>query len=77
MYPCILELANKLRKGEVSRRDFLQTATVLSLSTTATYVMAGLPRPRRKAHAAAKQVGNLRVSMNIKATDDPVYLRLV
>ena len=71
MHPYIPELANKLRKGEVSRRDFLQTAAVLGVSTSAAYAMAGLPGPGRKAHAAAKQGGNLRVSMNVKASDDP------
>ncbi len=71
MHPYIPELANKLRKGEVSRRDFLQTAAVLGVSASAAYAMAGLPGPGRKAHAAAKQGGNLRVSMNVKATDDP------
>ncbi len=71
MHPYIPELANKLRKGEISRRDFLHTATLLGVSAGAAYAMAGLPGPGRKAHAAAKKGGNLRVSMNIKATDDP------
>lgn len=70
-HPYIPELLNKFRKGEVTRRDFLQTATVLGVSTGAAYTMAGLPGTTgRKAHAA-KMGGNLRVSMNIKATDDP------
>ncbi len=67
----IPELAEKLRKGEVTRRDFLQTATLLGVSAGAAYAMAGMPGPGRKAHAAAKKGGNLRVSMNVKATDDP------
>ncbi|MDA0231312.1 MAG: ABC transporter substrate-binding protein [Proteobacteria bacterium] len=71
MHPYIPELADKMRKGEVSRRDFLQTAALLGLSASAAYAMAGLPGTGRKAHAAAKQGGNLRVSMNVKAGDDP------
>jgi peptide/nickel transport system substrate-binding protein len=71
MHPYIPELVNKLRKGEVTRRDFLNTATLLGVSAGAAYAMAGLPAPGRKAHAAAKKGGNLRVSMNVKATDDP------
>ncbi|MBT3171126.1 MAG: twin-arginine translocation signal domain-containing protein, partial [Rhodospirillaceae bacterium] len=67
----IPELVSKLRKGEVTRRDFLQTATLLGVSAGAAYTMAGMPAPGRKAHAAAKKGGNLRVSMNVKATDDP------
>jgi len=71
IHPYIPELVNKLRKGEVTRRDFLQTATLLGVSSTAAYGMAGLPAGGiRKAHAA-KMGGNMRVSMNIKATDDP------
>ena len=71
MHPYIPELANKLRKGEVSRRDFLQTATLLGVSTAAAYSMAGLPGAGTRNAHAAKMGGNLRVSMNIKATDDP------
>ncbi|MDP6819650.1 MAG: ABC transporter substrate-binding protein [Alphaproteobacteria bacterium] len=71
MHPYIPELVNQLRKGEVTRRDFLNTATLLGVSAGAAYAMAGLPGPGRKAHAAAKKGGNLRVSMNVKATDDP------
>ena len=51
MHPYIPELANKLRKGEISRRDFLHTATLLGVSAGAAYAMAGLPGPGRKAHA--------------------------
>ncbi len=71
VHPYIPELANKFRKGEVTRRDFLQTATLLGVSAGAAYAMAGMPAPGSKAHAAAKKGGNLRVSMNIMATDDP------
>ena len=71
MHSYIPELAEKLRKGEVTRRDFIQTATLLGVSAGAAYTMAGMPGPGRKAHAAAKKGGNLRVSMNVKASDDP------
>lgn len=71
MHAYIPELVEKLRKGEVTRRDFIHTATVLGLSAGAAYSMAGMPSSGKKAQAAAKKGGNLRVSMNVQATDDP------
>jgi peptide/nickel transport system substrate-binding protein len=73
LHPFIPELAEKLRKGEVSRRDFLRTATMLGASAGAAYAMAGTPLGGvRSAHAGdAKSGGNLRVSMNVKESSDP------
>ena len=35
------ELAEQLRKGEIDRREFLRTATLLGVSASAAYAMAG------------------------------------
>ncbi len=75
LHPHIPELREKLRRGEIDRRDFLRTATLLGMSSAAAYVMAGL-RPGQGVTSAAhaqtpKKGGNLRVSMNVKAITDP------
>ena len=74
-HPYIPELRNQLRKGEITRRDFLATATRLGVSASAAYAMAGsvLGRgPVAQAHAQApKQGGTLRCSMNVKEMTDP------
>ena len=37
----IPELSEQLRKGEIDRREFLRTATLLGVSASAAYAMAG------------------------------------
>jgi len=44
LHPYIPELQKLLRKGEIGRREFLRTATVLGVSAGAAYAMA--PRDR-------------------------------
>jgi len=41
VHPYVPELCEQLRKGEVDRRDFLRTATLLGVSAGAAYAMAG------------------------------------
>ncbi len=74
-HSAIPELADQLRKGEIGRRDFLRTATLLGLSATAAYALAGKMTgthfvPRAMAQAG-KRGGNLRVSMFVKEITDP------
>ncbi len=74
-HSAIPELAEQLRKGEIGRRDFLRTATLLGLSATAAYALAGKMTgahfvPRAMAQAG-KRGGNLRVSMFVKEITDP------
>ena len=75
MHPYIPELKERLRKGEIGRREFLRTATVLGLSAASAYAMLGsIPGewPHSGAQAATpKAGGNLRVSMNVKESSDP------
>ena len=68
------ELAEQLRKGEIDRREFLRTATLLGVSASAAYAMAGkltgdyaVPQAR----AAGKKGGKLRVSMRAQEMTDP------
>ena len=72
LHPLIPELKNQMDKGELSRREFLSTATRLGVSAGAAYAMSGLVTGSGTAQAATpKMGGNLRVSMNVKAIDDP------
>ena len=75
VHPYVPEIAEKLRKGEVSRREFLGTVTRLGVSVAAAYAMLGsitgeLVAPRAQA-ATPKTGGNLRVSMNVMESSDP------
>ena len=75
-HPVIPELAEKLANGEVSRRDFIRTSTLLGLSAGAAYTMAGkligtALVPRALAQGTPKQGGTLRVGMAVKAINDP------
>ena len=74
VHPYVPELAEQLRKGEIDRREFLRTATLLGVSATAAYAMAGkltgdyaVPQAR----AAGKMGGKLKVSMRAQEMTDP------
>ena len=75
MHPYVPEIAERLRKGEVTRREFLGTATKLGVTASLAYAMLGkiTGEPMtRSAHAdTPKMGGNLRVSMNVKESSDP------
>ena len=70
------ELCEQLRKGEVDRREFLRTATLLGVSAGAAYTMAGkilgeAITPRAMADEMPKRGGTLRSSMRVQRMDDP------
>jgi len=77
LHPYIPELRDCLRKGQIGRREFLRTATVLGVSAGAAYAMAGVPggdglvRNARAENETPKFGGNLRCSMNVKEITDP------
>jgi hypothetical protein len=65
---------NKMREGEVSRHGFSANCEGSRLiDRPSAFAMPALPRPGRRAHTAAKKGVNHDVSMNIKATDDPLF----
>ena len=78
-HPAIPELADKFNKGELSRREFLRTTTLLGLSAGAAYALAGklsggpvmTSAMAQGAKMAPKRGGNLRVGMAVKAIKDP------
>ena len=73
-HPYIPELVENLRKKKIDRREFLRTSTLLGLSATAAYGIAGLITGQPfmpAAKAAAGKGGTLRVSMGVQEMTDP------
>ena len=70
-HPHIPELVNQLKKGEIDRRQFVQSAAVLGVSAAAAYAMVGAMPRKAHAQGTPKFGGNLRVSMNVKDVSDP------
>ncbi len=71
LHPYIPELKDQLDRGRIDRREFLRTATLLGLSATAAYAMAGQPLVSTARAATPKKGGNLRVSMRCQEMTDP------
>lgn len=74
VHPYIPEMAEQLRKGKISRRDFVKTASLLGMSAAAAYAATSVPGTGIGSKAKAetpKKGGELRVSMNMKPIDDP------
>ena len=70
----IPELIENLRQKKIDRREFLRTSTLLGLSATAAYGIAGQITGEpfmRSAKAAAGKGGTLRMSMEIQEMTDP------
>ena len=73
-HPYIPELIEELRQKKIGRREFLRTSTLLGLSATAAYGIAGqiTGQPFMPvAKAAAGKGGTLRVSMAVQEMTDP------
>jgi peptide/nickel transport system substrate-binding protein len=72
IHPYLPKLAAQLEEGRVSRREFLRTSTLLGLSATAAYALAGLPLSRQIASPArAAEGGVVKFSMRIPALENP------
>lgn len=73
-HPYIPELEDDLRKGKISRRDFLWTSTMLGLSATSAYAIAGAITGQSilpSAQAAMKRGGVLKCAMRVQEMSDP------
>ncbi|HSS66108.1 MAG TPA: ABC transporter substrate-binding protein, partial [Gammaproteobacteria bacterium] len=73
-HPYIPELEDDLRKGKISRRDFLWTSTMLGLSAATAYSIAGAITGQSivpSAQAAMKKGGVLRCVMRVQEMTDP------
>lgn len=71
-HPYIPTLLGQLDEGAISRRDFLRKATLLGLSASAAYTMAGIAEPISAARAEdMPKGGNLRIGMRCMEIKDP------
>jgi peptide/nickel transport system substrate-binding protein len=75
IHPYVPELVNQLRKGEIDRREFLRTTTLLGVSAATAYAMAGKITGEALINPAQAQTpktgGTLRASMRVQRLDDP------
>ncbi|MDP6709156.1 MAG: ABC transporter substrate-binding protein, partial [Alphaproteobacteria bacterium] len=74
-HPYVPEIYEQFKKGEVDRREFLRTVTLLGVSATAAYAMVGKVTgesfvPKVQA-AAPKKGGDLKFSMRVQEMTDP------
>ncbi len=71
VHPGVEQMKKSLTDGTCSRREFLRTVTLLGVSATAAYSMAGLPAFVSPAHAAQKKGGVLKYGMQVQEMADP------
>jgi peptide/nickel transport system substrate-binding protein len=71
VHPGVKKMEKALAEGKCSRREFLRTVTLLGVSATAAYSMAGLPNFIRSAHAAQKMGGVMKFGMQVQEMADP------
>jgi peptide/nickel transport system substrate-binding protein len=72
LHSYIPTLLGQLNEGTISRRDFLRKSTLLGLSASAAYALAGITEPIGAARAAAMpKGGNLRIGMRCMEIKDP------
>ena len=74
IHPAVPELQEQLRTGDLDRREFLRTVTLLGVTASAAYAMVGHLSGQSGApgvYAAGKMGGNLRCSMRVQAMTDP------
>jgi peptide/nickel transport system substrate-binding protein len=70
VHPGVEEMKKALADGKCTRREFLRTVTLLGVSATAAYSMAGLPNFISSAHAAQKKGGVLKFGMQVQEMAD-------
>jgi peptide/nickel transport system substrate-binding protein len=69
--PHIVQMAEEVKAGQVSRREFLAMASIFGASTAMAYGMIGLAAPVKAMAQEPKKGGVLKVSMFCKANKDP------
>ena len=65
------KLAQDFSEKKFGRREFLRTATLLGLSASAAYSIAGLPNPWTSRQAQAATGGTVRLSMRVQPIESP------
>lgn len=71
VHPLVPEVQNQFIKGQISRREFLRTATLLGVSATTAYAMSGVIGAGRSFAETPKKGGVLRISMEVQEVTDP------
>jgi len=75
VHPYVPEAAEQLRRGEIDRREFLRTVTLLGVSATAAYAFAGRVTGEglvsRAFAQTPKRGGTLRMAMQVQEMSDP------
>ena len=74
IHPAVPELQEQLRTGDIDRREFLRTVTLLGVTASAAYAMVGRLTGQPLVpgvQAAGKMGGNLRCSMRVQPMTDP------
>ncbi|MEN8246803.1 MAG: ABC transporter substrate-binding protein, partial [Thermodesulfobacteriota bacterium] len=71
IHPGVEKMKKDLAGGKCSRREFLRTVTLLGVSATAAYSMAGLPGFISTAQAAQKKGGVIKFGMQVQEMADP------
>ena len=69
IHAALPDLVHQLEEGRLERREFLRLSTLLGLSATAAYALAGIPEPVAPAEAAAG--GTVGFSMRVAKVDNP------
>lgn len=83
IHPLVPEAQELLRKGQISRRDFLRLSTLLGLSLASARVLASCapaPQPAATQPAAAPKIvrgGTLRAATRVERVDHPARFSLV
>src|SRR5579871_5614207 len=70
VHSAIPKLVSDMKAGRLERRAFLRLSTLLGLSASAAYALAGLPEPIAQAEAATAG-GTVRFSMRVVKISDP------
>ena len=70
LHPVIRQAGEELNDGHIDRRDFLRVATLLGVSATAAYGMAGLSAPAL-AQGAPRKGGVVRLGMRVQDLSNP------
>ena len=74
MHWLVPEMREQLRKGQINRREFVQTAALLGVSATTAYALAGVATGTGmigRARAQGKPGGTLRCAMQVQEMTDP------
>ena len=71
IHPGVYELKEEVRKGNLTRREFMRYASLLGMSAAAAGAMIGMPWPRKLFAATPKRGGVLKISQQIQKIDHP------